>query len=65
MTTGSDPQFRRSSYCGTGACVEVAHLPAGTVAVRDGKRPSTPCLVVTRATWARFQHAIRAGEFDR
>jgi hypothetical protein len=65
MTTGSETQFRRSSSCGTGSCVEVAFCRDGTVAVRDGKRPSIPYLVVTRTTWTRFQQAIRAGEFDR
>jgi hypothetical protein len=64
MTTGSDASFRRSSYCATGSCVEVAHLPDGTVAIRDGKRPSTSCVVITRRTWIRFQEAIRAREFD-
>jgi hypothetical protein len=65
MATGSNAGFRRSSYCGTGSCVEVGFRPDGTVAVRDGKHRSSPCLVITRKTWMRFQQAVRAGEFER
>jgi hypothetical protein len=65
MTAGLDAEFRRSSFCGTGTCVEVGFQPDGTVAVRDAKHPSMACLVVTRKTWNTFQEAIRAGRFDR
>jgi hypothetical protein len=53
--TASNPQ---------GACVEVAALPGGGVAVRNSRYPSGPALVYTRAEIAAFLAGAKAGEFD-
>jgi Domain of unknown function (DUF397) len=48
----------------SGACVEVAALPGGGVAVRNSRHPSGPALVYTRAEIAAFLAGARAREFD-
>jgi Domain of unknown function (DUF397) len=48
----------------TGSCVEVAELPAGTIAVRDSQDPSGPALLYTRADIAAFLARIKGGDFD-
>jgi hypothetical protein len=48
----------------SGACVEVAALPGGDVAVRNSRHPSGPALVYTRAEIAAFLAGVRDGEFD-
>jgi hypothetical protein len=48
----------------TGACVEVAPLPQGDVAVRNSRHPSGPALVYTRAEIAAFLAGVKNGEFD-
>jgi hypothetical protein len=48
----------------SGACVEVAALPGGDVAVRNSRHPSGPALVYTRAEIAAFLAGARSGEFD-
>ena len=48
----------------SGACVEVASLPDGEVAVRNSRHPSGPALIYTRAEIAAFLAGARAGEFD-
>ena len=53
--TASNPQ---------GACVEVAALPGGDVAMRNSRYPTGPALVYTRAEIAAFLAGARAGEFD-
>jgi hypothetical protein len=47
-----------------GACVEVAHLPGGEVAVRNSRFPTGPALVYTRAEIAAFVAGAKDGEFD-
>jgi hypothetical protein len=47
-----------------GACVEVAMLPDGGVAVRNSRFPSGPALVYTRAEIAAFLAGAKDGEFD-
>lgn len=56
--------FRRSSFCGSGSCVEVAPLENGRVALRDSKNPVAPAHVFTHQEWADFVRGVRAGEFD-
>lgn len=56
--------FRRSSFCGSGGCVEVAPLAGGMVAVRDSKDLSVPQHVYTRSEWVAFVEGVKAGEFD-
>lgn len=55
--------FRRSSYCSVGTCVEVAVAEDG-VAVRDAKAESGPVLQFTSDEWNAFLLGVRAGEFD-
>jgi hypothetical protein len=59
-------QWRKSSYSGGngGACVEVAALLDGTMAVRDSKDPVGPKLAFTADEWAAFTAGVQAGEFD-
>ena len=57
--------WRSSSACTSGAaCVEVAALPNGGAAVRDGKNRQGPVLCFSAAEWAAFRSGVRAGEFD-
>lgn len=56
--------FRRSSWCSSQSCVEVADLPDGGVAIRDGKSPdTTPILLFTADEWTAFISGVKAGEF--
>jgi hypothetical protein len=57
-------QWRRSSRCDGGQCVEVAFADA-LVAMRDGKSPDGARLHLDRHDWTAFLGAVRAGEFDR
>lgn len=52
-----------SSADGSG-CVEVAVLPTGGRAVRDGKDPQGPVLVFTPHEWRCFLDGAKKGEFD-
>ncbi|NJC68987.1 DUF397 domain-containing protein [Planosporangium thailandense] len=59
------PQYvwRRSSRCGSGACVEVAEID-GSIVVRDSKNPSGSWLAFDRSEWHAFLAGVRTGEFD-
>jgi hypothetical protein len=48
----------------SGACVEVAPLADGGIAVRNSRHPSGPALIYTRAEIAAFLAGAKAGEFD-
>jgi hypothetical protein len=57
--------WQKSSFCnGASACVEVAPLADGNVALRDSKEQDGPVLVFTPAEWAAFTAGVRQGEFD-
>lgn len=59
--------WRKSSACGTNACVEVATTSYGEttrVAVRDSKNPHHPALLFTHAEWQAFVAGVKNGEFD-
>lgn len=47
-----------------GACVEVALLPGGEIAVRNSRFPAGPALVYTHAEIAAFLAGAKDGEFD-
>ena len=64
MTTDPDHRYRKSSFCGHGACVEVAALPGGQIAMRDSKDPSTPVLRFNPTEWSAFVVGTKSGEFD-
>ncbi len=58
-------QWCTSSFSGdNGACVQLAALPHGRVAVRDSKAPGAGTLVFSRAEMRAWIHGLRAGEFD-
>lgn len=59
----ADPDFRRSSYCYNGACVEVA-ASADVILVRDSKHPDALVLRFTRGEWSDFLSGVAAGEFS-
>lgn len=56
----------RRPKCGThGSCVEIAHLPEGGVAIRDGKSgDASPVLRFTADEWDAFTAAIRTAELS-
>ncbi|WP_214327231.1 DUF397 domain-containing protein [Nonomuraea sediminis] len=57
--------WRKSRFCnGSSACVEVASLADGNVALRDSKQQDGPVLVFTPEEWAAFVAGARDGEFD-
>jgi uncharacterized protein DUF397 len=56
--------FRSSSFCSSGGCVEVALLPDGRVAVRDGKDPQRSAHFYSVGEWRDFVAGVKKGEFD-
>ncbi|PWW64675.1 DUF397 domain-containing protein [Actinokineospora spheciospongiae] len=54
-----DAEFRRSSFCSNGNCVQVAMLADGRVALRDSKNPAAPAHVLPARAWTRFNAAIK------
>ena len=53
-----------SRACNNSACVQVAHLPGGMVAIRDSKNVAKPAHVFDSGEWAAFVTGVKAGEFD-
>ena len=47
-----------------GACVEMAALGGGTIAVRNSRFPSGPTILCTRSQLSAFIVGIKGGEFD-
>ncbi|WP_329078172.1 DUF397 domain-containing protein [Streptomyces niveus] len=68
MTTTADAltnaDWFKSSYSDGhgGNCVEGAHLPNGTMAVRDSKNLG-PAFTLTGNAWTAFVQALADGEF--
>jgi hypothetical protein len=57
--------WRKSTFCnGADACVEVAPLANGNVALRDGKDPDAAPQVYSPAEWEAFTSGVKAGEFN-
>jgi hypothetical protein len=54
--------WRRSTRCSTGACVEVA-TASSTIGVRDSKQAAGAILTYDRQAWREFIAGIGAGEF--
>jgi Domain of unknown function (DUF397) len=54
-----------SRACNNSACVQVAHLPGGMVALRDSKDMAKAAHVFDSEEWAAFVTGVKAGEFDR
>ena len=55
--------WRRSSRCGSGACVEVATRDSDVV-MRDAKDPDGPVMTFTGKAWTGFIGGLKAGLFD-
>lgn len=56
--------YRRSSFCAAGNCVEVATSPVGAVLVRDTKDRSKGPVQFSPGAWGVFLAGVKAGEFD-
>jgi Domain of unknown function (DUF397) len=50
---------KSSASMANGACVEVAHLPSGQVAVRDSKDKAGPVLCFSHDQWQGLLDAIK------
>ena len=57
-------EFRVSSFCSFGSCVEVGRTADGAVLVRDTKDRAQQALAFTDEEWAAFVAGVKAGEFD-
>lgn len=55
-------KFKRSSFCGIGACVEVAHRE-GQLIVRNSTEPERS-VQFSREEWESFLKGAQKGEFD-
>ncbi|HZC53862.1 MAG TPA: DUF397 domain-containing protein [Mycobacterium sp.] len=55
---------KATASAGNGACVEVAPIDDGGVAVRDSKDPGGPILRYTAREWEAFLIGAKQGEFD-
>ena len=60
----SDTAWITSRFCNNSACVQVAHLTGGMVAIRDSKNTAGPAYVFDREEWAAFISGVKAGDFD-
>lgn len=61
----ADAAWQKSQHSNpNGACVEVAVLPGGEIAVRNSRFPGGPALIYTRAEIAAFLAGAKDGEFD-
>jgi len=61
-----DVRWRKSQHSnGTGACVELAALPTGEIAMRNSRFPAGPVLVYTQAEITAFLAGAKDGEFDQ
>lgn len=57
--------FKISSFCDFGGCVEVGQTPDGSVVVRDSKDADrVASLHFTHDEWTAFVRGVKAGEFD-
>jgi hypothetical protein len=60
----SDVTWITSRACNNSACVQVAHLSGGRVALRDSKDTGRPAHVFDSGEWAAFLTGVKNGEFD-
>jgi len=65
MADTTDVRWRKSTFSGgNGACVEVAELADGAIAVRNSNNPGAGMVLFTRAEMAAWVKGCQAGEFD-
>ena len=57
-------EFKISSFCNFGGCVEVGRTDEGAVLVRDTKDRAQEALAFTGEEWTAFVAGVKAGEFD-
>jgi len=62
VDTAKEFDWRRSSRCESGGCVEVRHTD-GVYEVRDSKHPDGPTLRFLQSEWDAFLRGVRDGEF--
>lgn len=60
---GHTTDWRKSSFCATGACVEIATTD-DEILVRDSKDSDGPILRFTAEEWSAFVAGVTAGEFS-
>jgi hypothetical protein len=60
----SDASWITSRACNNSACVQVAHLSGGMVALRDSKDTTRPAHVFDVDEWSAFLAGVKNGEFD-
>jgi hypothetical protein len=60
----SNAAWMTARACNNSACVQVAHLPGGMVAVRDSKDTGKAPHFFDSEEWAAFVSGVKAGEFD-
>ncbi len=59
--TPNEIAWRKSTRCGSSACVEVAR-DGGDYLMRDSKNPDQPALRFGQAEWEEFLGQIQAGD---
>lgn len=58
-------EYKISSFCSQGGCVEVGQASDGTVIVRDSKDPlRSVSITFGDGAWASFLSGLRQGDFD-
>ncbi|MCW0216337.1 MAG: DUF397 domain-containing protein [Pseudonocardia sp.] len=57
-------EYRTSSFCDFGNCVEVGRTPEGAFLVRDTKNRDQPPLEFSSSEWSAFVAGVKNGEFD-
>ena len=62
-TRAEQPSWRKSSFCASGECVEVAQRD-GLIVVRNSMEPRRRMVRYTPQEWQAFVRGVKAGEFD-
>jgi hypothetical protein len=63
LDISASQEWRKSSFCADGACVEVAQFE-GDILMRDGKNTNLPALRFPEAEWRVFVDGVTAGDFS-
>lgn len=59
----TEPTYVKSSFCGSGACVEIGH-DDDEILMRDSKDLSIEPLRFDDKQWSELVAGIKAGQFD-